>query len=414
MLERHTPSPYRWVILLVNCLLMASVYLSLSSWSVAVPELKKDFGLDSMAVMEGTALLIAGYSIGNFFEARLLASWGWRKVLAWTILAFVIASVAIPFVPSYAVILFLRFVQGWGLVVTIIATMNGAWFPTNERGLANGVLIGFIPGGVAVGGVLSGMLVPLVGWKATFLILAAIVVVCVALYYLLIRDAPMMPAQQVSTVAEIATAERPSLFRSPPIWLCGLAIFSNFFQIYGMYAFLGDYLYSIGLATGAVGILILINGLIGVISTPVAGVISDLIVSATGDPLRGRAYSMALVGFLVAVIGSVLVPHLAPLGFGMATLAVILAGWGIPATNGPLVSLPIDLYGPWVGGEAIGVILLLGGAGGVIAPILVTWIASIYGWYVGWYLTGAGAALGLVAGWFLPSARARATKKLAM
>jgi MFS family permease len=172
-----------------------------------------------------------------------------------------------------------------------------------------------------------------------------------------------------------------------------------------MYSFLGDYLYTLGFAPVAVGTLILLNGLIGVVSTPVGGIVSDRIVSSSGNALKARAYSMVFVGFLVAAIGSWLVPFLAPLGFGLASLAMIIMGWGIPATNGPLASLPVDLFGPKVGGEAFGLVLLIAGAGGIIAPIFVTWMASTFGWYVGWFITGAAAAIGVIAGLILPAAK---------
>ena len=47
--------------------------------------------------------------------------------------------------------LLLRFLQGFGLVVTITNSLVCGWFPTRQRGLASGVLLGCIALGAAVG-----------------------------------------------------------------------------------------------------------------------------------------------------------------------------------------------------------------------------------------------------------------------
>ena len=81
-----------------------------------------------------------------------------------------------------------------------------------------------------------------------------------------------------------------------------------------------------------------------------------------------------------------------------------------PAANGPICSLPSDVFGAKIGGGAVGFILLVAGAGGVIAPIAVPAIASAFGWNVGWYVTGAAALIGLGVCLFTPTLAERAEK----
>ncbi len=393
---------YRYVILFSCSLMLAIVYMSLSSWGVAVPELKKTFDLSSTMIMAGAALLVAGYSIGNFFQGRWLNALGWRKLFGVVMLCFVVASVLIPYVSNYWVVLLLRFIQGWGLVVVITSSLVSGWFPAHERGMANGILTGAIALGVAVGGWLTGILLPL-GWKTVFLILAGIDVVGIIIFYLTVRDMPEEAAAE--NVADTPAQDKASSFNiytHPAMWLSGLAMFCTFFNAYGMYAFLGDYLYSIGLGPREVGSLVFFNGAIGIISTPAGGYFSDLMVVKTGDATKARCLGMGLVGFLVGFIGCALVPNLAPSGLALAAVSVLIAGWGCPATNSPIITLPSDIFGAKAAGEAIGLVLLIAGAGGIISPILVTWLASTYGWYVGWYVTAAAAGLGFIISMILP------------
>ena len=46
-MARQKESGYRWVILAVNFVFLAFAYASLTTWSVAIPELSKSFSLTS-------------------------------------------------------------------------------------------------------------------------------------------------------------------------------------------------------------------------------------------------------------------------------------------------------------------------------------------------------------------------------
>lgn len=400
--EQKRANPYRFVILFSNSLMLTIVYMSLSSWGVAVPELKEVFNLSSPAIMAGTALLVAGYSVGSYFQGRLISKLGWRKLFGVVMFFFVLASILIPFTSSYGLILLLRFIQGWGLIVVITSTIVGGWFPVHERGIANGILLGAVALGVALGGLLTGVLYPY-GWKKIFLILAGLDIVGIIIFYATVRD---IPEEEVTDVVSEESASESAtnfnIYTHPAMWLLGLAMFCTFFNGYGMYAVIADYLFSLNFTPGEVGLLVLFNGLIGVISTPAGGYFSDLWVKKSGKVIRGRSLGLGIVGFLVGFVGCALVPHLAPLGFSTAVISVLIAGWGSPATNSPILSLPSDIFGAKTAGEAIGLVLLIAGAGGIISPILVAWIAGTYGWSVGWYLTAAAAGVGLIISMILP------------
>lgn len=400
--EQKRANPYRFVILFSNSLMLTIVYMSLSSWGVAVPELKEVFNLSSPAIMAGTALLVAGYSVGSYFQGRLISKLGWRKLFGVVMFFFVLASILIPFTSSYGLILLLRFIQGWGLIVVITSTIVGGWFPVHERGIANGILLGAVALGVALGGLLTGVLYPY-GWKKIFLILAGLDIVGIIIFYATVRD---IPEEEVTDVVSEESASESAtnfnIYTHPAMWLLGLAMFCTFFNGYGMYAVIADYLFSLNFTPGEVGLLVLFNGLIGVISTPAGGYFSDLWVKKSGKVIRGRSLGLGIVGFLVGFVGCALVPRLAPLGFSTAVISVLIAGWGSPATNSPILSLPSDIFGAKTAGEAIGLVLLIAGAGGIISPILVAWIASTYGWSMGWYLTAAAAGVGLIISMVLP------------
>lgn len=390
---------------LIGCTMMLSiVYMSLTSWSVAVNQLAETFQLSTVLIQAGSSMLIAGYVIGGFVEGKLLAKYGWRKTFTGVILAFLIASALIPLMTNYYIILFLRFVQGWGCMVSLTCAVISSWYPTKERGLALGILLGAIGLGSALGGYIGGLLNPIMGWKNTFWVITAVTVVGVLLFYWLVKEAP--PLEEETEQVSAQNKGEVSVFREPGLWLLGLATLCCFFNCYGMYAFLAQYLFTLKFTAAEVGTIVFLNGFIAVFSTPIGGYISDRLVERKGV-LKARTWANAWVALFVGFVGCVLMPHLAPVNLACAMIASLIAGWGVPATNGPGLSLPADLLGSGASGPGVGFVLLIAGAGGIIAPILVPWLAEETSWTVAWYVTGGAALLGMAINMALGNYRRR-------
>lgn len=385
---------------LVGCTLMLSiVYMSLTSWSVAVNELADTFHLTTPMIQAGTSMLIAGYVIGGFFEGKLIAKYGWHKVFSMVIWPFLIASALIPLMSNYFIILLLRFVQGWGCMVGLTLAVISSWFPTRQRGLAAGILLGAIGLGSALGGYVGGLLTPVIGWKQTFWVITAVALVGALIFYAMVKVAPPLEEEAVKIQTQ-NDAKQANLFREPALWLLGVATLCCFFNCYGMYAYLAEYLYTLKYTAAQVGVIVFLNGFIAVVSTPFVGWLSDRRV-ATHGALKARTWANIWPALFVGLVGCALMPHLAPMGMGMAILVALIAGWGIPATNGPGLSLPADLFGSAAAGPGVGLVLLIAGAGGIIAPIFVPWLAAKTSWTVGWYVTALPALIGMFINMYL-------------
>lgn len=380
---------------LIGCTIMLSiVYMSLTSWSVAVNELAATFNLSTPLIQAGSSLLVAGYAIGSYVEGKMVAKMGWKKTFNLVISCFIIASALIPLMSNYYIILFLRFVQGWGCMVSVTCAIVSSWYPTKERGLALGILLGAIGLGSAFGGYIGGVLNPIIGWKNTFWIITAFTVVGVFVFHLLVKEAPPLE-EEIAVKNKTEKKQEINLFKEVGLWLLGLSTLCCFFNCYGMYAYLAEYLYTLDYSSSIVGTIVFLNGFIAVFSTPIGGWISDKLVSKKGA-LKARTWTNAWVALFVGFVGCMLMPHLAPMGVGMAIIVSMIAGWGIPATNGPGLSLPSDLFGSAAAGPGVGMVVLIAGAGGIIAPIFVPWLASVTSWTVGWYVTAIPALVGLI------------------
>lgn len=386
---------------LIGCTLMLTiVYMSLTSWSVAVNELADTFSLTAPLIQAGTSMQIAGYAIGGFIEGKMISKYGWKKVFTVVIVAYIIASALIPVMTNYYIILALRFVQGCGCMVGLTSAVITSWFPTKERGLALGILLGAIGLGSAFGGYVGGLLTPMIGWKNTFWVISALAVVGAIIFYLMVKEAPPLEEEKVTVTQQNTTSNQKNLFKEPALWLLGLATLCCFFSCYGMYAYLAQYLYTLDYSSAQVGSMVFLNGLIAVVSTPFVGWLSDRKVSKVGA-LKARTWANMWPALFVAFVTCVLLPHLAPMGLTMAYIISLAVGWGVPATNGPGLTLPADLFGSAATGPGVGLVLLVAGAGGIISPIFVPWLAEQTSWTIGWYITGGAALLGMLINWYL-------------
>jgi MFS family permease len=386
--------------------MLTITYMSLSAWSIAVPALAETFQLGNILIQLGNAALIAGYAVGSFVEGKMLISLGFRKTSFFAMGLFIVSSVLIPFIQSYPLILAFRFAMGFGLIVNITTTVVSGWFPLKERGLATGVLLGCIGLGSAFGGIVTGALTFLFGWREIFLILAGVTTAGFVVFLVMVKPPPREPAEM-----ESSTAMDPdtgiSIYRQPVLWLFAFILLCMFFNIYGMYAYLGMYMREEGYGVMQAGIFVFCNGFMAVISTPAGGLISDRIMRKTGNVLKARVYTIAFPATLAGFVGCALIPFLAPLGFWAAILVSLFSGWGCPAANSPVLLLPVDLLGKRAAGTGIGIIILIAGIGGIVSPILVPFVAALTDWATGWMITAFSALVCVVIALIIPKVKVR-------
>ena len=173
----------------MNFVFLAFAYASLTTWSVAIPELSKTFSLTSASAQLGSSLLMAGYAIGSFVESLFASRIGLKKTGLLAAILLLIPQFAIPFLGHYGLILLLRFLQGWGIVWFVATSMTTAWFPLAQRGMASGIVSAAIPFGIGFGGLLTGWLLEVAGtWQKSFIEFGVIVAVVALLWTLLARD----------------------------------------------------------------------------------------------------------------------------------------------------------------------------------------------------------------------------------
>ena len=400
-------SSYRWVILIINFIICAMAYAGLTMWGMASSDLAVTFKISSVQASLGFALLMAGYAIGSYVEAALCNKIGYRAAGLVGLVLMVIGTIGIPISPNYNLILILRFLQGWGILWLIGVNSSVAWFPARQRGLASGVIGGGLTFGIGAGGWVATLLTQSSGsWQGAFRVWGIILGVSAVIWVILMREPPkdLYPEDSVAENDAINAGKKINPFKTVAAWLCIFILFFNCWQLIGFNSIAANYLKDIGYSAAQASTAVLLVGLIGVISTPVGGMISDGFVKKGWDPLKARAFTTAIPGFLIAAVTTIIFPFVAPFSFGVALAFAVLVGWGVPVTNATSGALPMDLLqNKEAAGQMFGGNILIGiGGGGILAPIIATAVAGKLGWTACFIVLSAGATAGVIISLIIP------------
>lgn len=196
---RHTLTslPIRYLLVTWLFVLSAVAYLDRTNISIAGIQIGKEFAIDNTHLGWVFSAFLIGYAAFQVPAGLLVHRFGSRLVLTFAVLWWGLFTVFTALVPpaisgSVIILIVVRFALGAGEATMYPATSQFVerWFPTQERGKANGIIFG----GVGVG---SGLTLPLVtaiilhyGWRASFWFSALVGIVAGTAWYLTARNTP--------------------------------------------------------------------------------------------------------------------------------------------------------------------------------------------------------------------------------
>jgi MFS family permease len=295
------PTRARFVVLVLLCLLAGILYLDRICMSAAVDSIQADLGLTNS---ESSYVLMAFTLSYGLFEVPT-GRWGdrigARRVLTRISLWWSAFTALTGACTGLWTMVSVRFLFGAGEAGAYpnVARVLSRWFPDEERGRAQGLLLAASQIGGALSPFLAALLIQAIGWRWTFAAFGAVGAIWAAVFWWWFRDDPAAhPAVGPAELAHIGLRESASSVHTAIPWgavsrnasirslelIMALASFNSYIYFSWYPKYLKDGRHVAATEAGLMASVVLAGAAVG---TLVGGVAVDRIVML-GEGLRGR------------------------------------------------------------------------------------------------------------------------------
>jgi len=363
-------------------------YLDRVNISTAAPEIRKEFGFDTVTM--GWIFSAFGWSYALF---QVPGGWlsdrfGARPVLAGIVTYWSAMTAATAGAVGAVSFFIMRFLFGIGEAGAFPGATRAmqVWYTRQERGFVQGITHSASRLGAAIAPPLVVLIMTTLGWRSVFYICGAIGFVWAVWWYLGYRNLPeehsmvnraeLAHIRGLSTTGEInqAAIEREAanvpwgtLLRSPNMWAIMCAYFTYVYCLYifltWMPTYLVDHRHFTLLKVGLLASLPLFAMVIG---DTVGGLATDWLLKKTGSTKVARR-SVAIFGLLGCA--AFIVPAALTEDAYTAVFCLTGAGFFLECTIGPAWSVPMDCGGKY-SGTVSGMMNMAGNIGGALSPLV--------------------------------------------
>jgi len=183
---------FRWVILLMACLLHMVNFADRANIGVAIPALRSEFHISNFQLGQMASYFFLGYFIVQIPAGWAVAKLGVRGFITGTILAFSVLTGLIGTAVSAIMIMVFRVALGIAEAPTVVATNSCVkqWFPAKERGTALGWLTGMTTLSVGITPLVAAWILNGWGWRYIFYYFAMPGVILSIVWYFIMRRNP--------------------------------------------------------------------------------------------------------------------------------------------------------------------------------------------------------------------------------
>jgi ACS family glucarate transporter-like MFS transporter len=411
----------RWFLVFGLFVLSAVAYVDRINIAIAGNSIAAEFHLTNVQLGSLTSAFLMGYALFQTLGGWLADRLGPRRVLAvgvlwWGIFTALTTAVSAKIAFAIFYLAAMRFLLGAGEAVMFPASNQfvSRWIPTQERGIANGIIFA----GVGVGaGATPGLITYIMihyGWRWSFWASALLGLIAGTAWYFFARDMPEQHAyvsaaevehiQSGRTVKNSATSKSgdgripwSTILASKEVWAVTLGYFAFGYVAWIFFAWFFIYLRNVrGLDLKASASYTTLLFLTMAACSPLGGAISDRLTRLHGKRI-GRCgiavFALSLTAIFLAFGSQV---HSARLA------SIVLAGGAgaLYLSQSSFWSVTADIAAG-SSGSVSGFMNMGNQIGGALTASLTPAIALRLGWTVPFYVAAGLAALGAVAWLFV-------------
>ncbi|WAH61870.1 MFS transporter (plasmid) [Pseudomonas silvicola] len=156
--------------ILITCIIS---FMDRVNISFALPGgMDQDLAITSQMAGMVSGIFFIGYLFLQVPGGRIAVNGSGKRFIAWSLIAWMVVSIATGFVTNHYQLLALRFVLGIseGGMLPVVLTMVSNWFPEKELGRANAFVMMFAPLGGMFTAPISGYIINVLDWRWLFII----------------------------------------------------------------------------------------------------------------------------------------------------------------------------------------------------------------------------------------------------
>lgn len=393
----------RWTIVWLLFVGGAISYLDRAALSITAPLVSKELGLDPAQMGIVFSSFFVGYALFCFVGGYAADRFGPKLVLTVSMLVWSLFCGLTAATVGVASLLIVRviFGMGEGPFCANINKLISNWFPRAKQASAIGIANSGQSFGAALAGPIVGFLAVAVGWRTSFVIIAAVGVLWVFLWLALGRDKPKFSPDADAAPIEVAEQAPPAhtglslrdYLMRPAILATAFAFFGYAYILYFFLTWFPSYLTMVHhLSIQKMSVVTMIPWAVGATGLILGGIVCDYLFRLTGRALLARKIvlvtSLGAGALCIALCGSV-----SDLTGAVALMAT--AVFFMYASYNTYFAIVLDTVEKDRVGAAGGFIHFIANLAGIVAPALTGFLVEWSGdFHSAFLLTGAIAALG--------------------
>lgn len=357
--DRVQVYPYRWFLLIVYMLGNVSLQIMWISYATVTLEAAMYYSVGEFEILFLSTIFMIVYIPVSFFATWFINKFGFRiGVGLGAMINGVFGFLRVFVGPNYLLVLFIQIVMSVSqpFFLNSVSLLSANWFPESERTRATGLSVNSQLLGVALGMVLTPIIVVTFNLEVMLFIYGLYSLIIGIIFVLIARDKPPTPPSlTVKTEKTVLKGSSRLLFRNKQF----LIIVVIFFVGLGAFNMVSTYIELIvaprgltAIEVGNLGGLLILGGMIGAI-----------LMSTLADKLRKRVFLIKIslvIGaasfFVISFASSTVMLYL----FGF------LLGFGLLSVGPVLLEYTVDITVPVPEASSNGMLMVVGSISGIL------------------------------------------------
>lgn len=356
----------------------------------------KELGMTSGMAGFAAGIFFFGYLFLQIPGGQIAAKRSGKKFITCIIPFWAVVSILSGLVTNTNQLLILRFCLGIaeGGMLPVVLTMCSNWFPNEERGRANAIVLMFAPIAAIITGPISGLIISVAGWREMFIFEGIVSLLVLIPWLLMVQDRPSeaswLSREEKSYITERLEEEQRLIEKENDVKQASIKDLLPNSSMWKLIALnfcyqSGDYGFSMWLPTLLKNLTNSGMGMIGLLSSlPWVACIAGMLLFSNLSDRTGRRKEFVIIpllGFALCLLLSVTIQG----NVWLSYVFLIGAGFFVKAAGVVFWAIPPRLFSKEVAGGARGAINALGNLGGFFGPYIVGFLIQAFNYNVGIY-----------------------------